>query len=255
MLQLLECCDSKLRRDVTRNSIGPLPVAESSYQIACSLIARKWLSPQGRRTSRLMARETHHLATTAMADTGCQSCLASPSLMSSLHLSENELIPVSLVMHSASGTNLPILGATLLRIRVQLTGIETRQMVYFSNMATKLYLGLATCADLGLIPKEFPFRETTRRQGLTPGNTTSRPTYRGPADQTPPTRTPLTSAHTPYGNGQARGSTRMPTPPTGKPTGPPNSTPRQAPPTMATIPCSCPKRTPPHHPPIPSHCS
>ena len=29
-VQLLECCDSKLRRDVTRNSIGPLPVAEST---------------------------------------------------------------------------------------------------------------------------------------------------------------------------------------------------------------------------------
>ena len=95
-----------------------------------------------------LARETHHLTTTAMADTGCQSCLAGPSLMSSLHLSENELIPVSLVMHSASGTNLPILGAALLCIRAQLTGIETRQMVYFSNMATKLYLSLATCADL-----------------------------------------------------------------------------------------------------------
>ena len=72
-----------------------------------------------------LACETHHLTTTAMVDTGCQSCLAGPSLMSSLHLSENELIPVSLVMHSASGTNLPILGAVLLRIRVQLTGIET----------------------------------------------------------------------------------------------------------------------------------
>ncbi len=35
-----------------------------------------------------LARETHHLATTAMADTGCQSCLAGPSLMSSLHLSK-----------------------------------------------------------------------------------------------------------------------------------------------------------------------
>ena len=27
-VQLLECCDSKLRRDVTRNSIGPTPIAE-----------------------------------------------------------------------------------------------------------------------------------------------------------------------------------------------------------------------------------
>ncbi len=64
-------------------------------------------------------------------------------------------IPVSLVMHSASGTNLPILGAALLRIRIQTTGIETRQMVYFSSIATKLYLSLATCADLGLIPNEL----------------------------------------------------------------------------------------------------
>ena len=115
-----------------------------------------------------LARETHHLTTTAMADTGC---LAGPSLMSSLHLSENELIPVSLVMHSASGTNLPILGATLLRIRIQLTGIKTRQMVYFSSMATKLYLSLATCADLGLIPKEFPIstdRVSTPRQAPPP---------------------------------------------------------------------------------------
>ena len=137
-----------------------------------------------------LACETHHLTTTAMVDTGCQSCLAGPSLMSSLHLSENELIPVSLVMHSASGTNLPILGAVLLRIRVQLTGIETRQMVYFSSMATKLYPSLATCVDLGLIPKEFPFStlKPSQGDGQAPGShqATPPPAQRTVALQTRP---------------------------------------------------------------------
>ncbi len=38
-VQLLECCDSKLRRDVTRNSIGPLPIEgkpSGSHQVTCS---------------------------------------------------------------------------------------------------------------------------------------------------------------------------------------------------------------------------
>ena len=164
-----------------------------------------------------LARETHHLTITAMPDTGCQSCLAGPSLMSSLHLSENELIPVSLVMHSASGTNLPILGAALLRIRVQLTGIETRQMVYFSSMATKLYLSLATCIDLGLIPKEFPFSTPMQAPGATPGSHQAiPPSQHTAALQTkppllgPPTRTPTS----PTGNDQARGPTQTPTPTT-----------------------------------------
>ncbi len=91
-----------------------------------------------------LRHETLHLATTAMADTGCQSCLAGPSLMRGLHLEETDLIPACLVMHSASGTNLPIMGAVLLRIKVRLTGQETRKMVYFSAIANKLYLSLAT---------------------------------------------------------------------------------------------------------------
>ena len=138
-----------------------------------------------------LARKTHHLATIAVADTGCQSCLACPSLMSSLHLSENKLIPVSLVMHSASGTNLPILGAALLCIWVQLTDVETRQMVYFSSMATKP----CNLRGPGANPKRVPLQHTDstpgRRPGvrgnprLAPGNTTSCLTYSGPADQTP----------------------------------------------------------------------
>ena len=124
-------------------------------------------------------------------------------------------------MHSASETNLPILGAALLRIRVQLTGIETRQMD-FSSMATKLYLSLATCADLGLILKEFPFSTLmppegdSQASGATPG---SHPTYHGRADHADPLPPPLLGPPScpptpPTGNGQARarGPTRMLTP-------------------------------------------
>ncbi len=63
--------------------------------------------------------ETKHLAVTGMADTGCQSCHAGLSHLTDLRLSPADLIPVNLQMRSASGTNLPILGAALLRIKIQ----------------------------------------------------------------------------------------------------------------------------------------
>ena len=156
-----------------------------------------------------------------MADTGCQSCLADPSLMSSLHLSENELIPVSLVMHTASRTNLPILGAALLRIRVQLTGIETRHGL-LQQHGNQTLPEPCNLRRPGADPKRVPLQHTDATSAgtrgnprLAPGNTTPRPTYRGPADQTPllgpPTRTPTP----PTGNDQDRGPTQIPTPPTG----------------------------------------
>ena len=125
-----------------------------------------------------LRHETTRLPTTAMADTGCQSCLAGPQLMKALHLTEADLIPACLVMHSASGTNLPILGAALTRIAVQSTGQHTRQMLYFSSIATKLYLSLATCQDLGLITAGSPsvrrrrrhLRETAQVHGRPPIN-------------------------------------------------------------------------------------
>ena len=64
----------------------------------------------------------------ALADTGCQSCLAGPQLMRSLGLEKRDLIPVSLTMRSASGNQLPIIGAALTRIRLTQSGRETRQM-------------------------------------------------------------------------------------------------------------------------------
>ena len=118
-----------------------------------------------------LRQETQALTLDAMADTGCQSCLAGPQLLARLHLTEADLIPVNLIMHSANGDDLPILGA-ILRITASITGQETRQMVYFSHIASKLYLRLATCIDLMLLPNNFPhgtaIRETATRTHTSP---------------------------------------------------------------------------------------
>ena len=48
-----------------------------------------------------------------------------------------------------------------MRIRLTQSGRETRQMVYISPKATKLYLSLSTCTDLGLIRDDFPRGQST----------------------------------------------------------------------------------------------
>ena len=221
--------------------------------------------------------ETQNLATTAMADTGCQSCLAGPTLLSDLHLSATDLIPANLIMHSASGTNLPIMGAALLRIKAQPTGIETRQMVYFSPIANKLYLSLATCTDLGLIPRDFPqgtptppsgnvtARVPTRETAYHPADPLARPPalHRQEALQTRPpaphqpealqTRPP--APHQPEALQTTPPTPHQPEAPETRPTGPqPSITrvsqPRGGEPTAPQKTCSCPTRAPP--PPRPT---
>ena len=180
--------------------------------------------------------ETHNLVTTAMADTGCQSCLAGPGLLSRLRLTASDLIPVHLIMHSASGTNMPIMGAAIIRIRVNPTGPETRQMVYFSEIANKLYLSLATCPDLGLISKDFP-----RSTPMSPsGNSKAR----GPTWEPRPHKVDLISAdlqaRPPDQRHQATLQTRTP-PPIVLPTQTPRVS-QSGRDTIATFPktCSCP---------------
>ena len=53
----------------------------------------------------------------AMADTGCQSCLAGANILHPLGLTEDDLIPVTMKMHAANSNNnrITILGATILR--------------------------------------------------------------------------------------------------------------------------------------------
>ncbi|XP_061178429.1 uncharacterized protein LOC133187074 [Saccostrea echinata] len=52
----------------------------------------------------------------AMADTGCQSCLAGIKVIHRLGLTKLDLIPVTMKMHAANNGGIKILGATILRI-------------------------------------------------------------------------------------------------------------------------------------------
>ena len=92
---------------------------------------------------------------TAMADTGCQSCLAGLKVIHLLGLCKSNLIPVTLHMHTTNN----ILGAVILRLPGQShTGkvLETRQIAYVTSDTTKLFLGWEACTALGLITKNFP---------------------------------------------------------------------------------------------------
>ena len=190
--------------------------------------------------------EQHHLATTAMADTGCQSCLAGPLLLKDLNLVEADLIPASLVMSSASGNNLPILGATLLRIQLNHTQRKTRQMVYFSPLASKLYLSMTTCSDLGLIDTGFPLCAPTPPKGNGTGTWVTPAQPQSHINAVLQTRTPLLTrpshpATRPVTSPQTTSPADLQARPSGTHTQPMVSQSARNP----HRPCSCPTRAPP----------
>ena len=95
----------------------------------------------------------------AIADTGCQSCLAGVKVVKKLGLTTEDLIPVSLKMHAADNHDINILGAIILRLSGKDSKGEeryTRQIVYVTNSTDRLFLSREACADLGLIPPDFP---------------------------------------------------------------------------------------------------
>ena len=95
----------------------------------------------------------------AMADTGCQSCLASMSIIRRLGLSEKDLISVTTRMHAANNSGIPILGAAILRFSGKSKPgqhLETRQIVYVTTDSDKLFLSRETCEALGMISGHFP---------------------------------------------------------------------------------------------------
>ncbi|XP_028411560.1 uncharacterized protein LOC114534203 isoform X2 [Dendronephthya gigantea] len=96
---------------------------------------------------------------TGMADTGCQSCLASMPIIRRFGLREKDLIPVNTKMHAANGKDIRIIGATFLRftdVKDPGKSPETRQMVYITHDTDKLYLSREACEQLGMITKSFP---------------------------------------------------------------------------------------------------
>ena len=95
----------------------------------------------------------------AMADTGCQSCLAGSKLIEELKLPSKDLITVSMQMHSADNRDIPILGAVILMLSGKdQSGDErtTRQIIYITDSTDKLFLSRGACVDLGIISARFP---------------------------------------------------------------------------------------------------
>ena len=114
----------------------------------------------------------------AMADTGCQSSLAGLELLNTLGLKPSQIIPVHMKMKAANDNNIEILGALPLRI----TGMSpskntytTRQLVYFTPSARRLFLSKHACTELGLISTNFPtIGETLGTEDKHPQSNTTR---------------------------------------------------------------------------------
>ena len=99
------------------------------------------------------------ITVSAMAVTGCQSCLADIKIANRLGLNEHNLIPVTLKMHAANKRKIKILGATILRFSGKNSAIEMfepRKVVYITDSSDKLFLSREACTALGIITDSFP---------------------------------------------------------------------------------------------------
>lgn len=116
----------------------------------------------------------------AMADTGCQSCLAGFKVVKKLGLSTKDLIPVSLKMRAADNHDINILGTTTLRLSGKNNaGKErfTKQIVYVTN-STDRFFSREACVDLGIIAPHFPtLDDADDAQSDNPINVTSPPPH------------------------------------------------------------------------------
>ena len=95
----------------------------------------------------------------AMADTGCQSCLAGINVMQKIGLQEKDLVPVRMSMRAANERDIQILGAIIVKLSCaseQEKLYNTRQLLYITNAIDKVFLSREACIDLRLISKKFP---------------------------------------------------------------------------------------------------
>ena len=99
------------------------------------------------------------IKTSAMADTGCQSCLAGLQAIRQLGLNERDLIPVSMRMHAANNNSIKILGAAVIRFSGKSQSgrtLETRQLTYITDSTDTIFLSREACEGLGMISPNFP---------------------------------------------------------------------------------------------------
>ena len=106
-----------------------------------------------------MPRSSNTVLVSAMADTGCQSCLAGTALLGKLGLQKQDLLPVSMKMTTASNNGIDIAGALVLRLCGDTPSgdtLSTRQIVYFTDSTDRLFLSKQACVALQIIPTSFP---------------------------------------------------------------------------------------------------
>ena len=94
-----------------------------------------------------------------LADTGFQSMLISFKILRKLGIYEKHLIPASMRMHTATYGLIDIIGCVVMRlsgVSPDGTQHETRQIVYVTGTANRLFLSMEACIALGLISPSFP---------------------------------------------------------------------------------------------------
>ena len=109
----------------------------------------------------LLAPSSRHkpINTAVMADTGCQSCLASLTIIKLLGLHQTDLIPVPMRMYAANNKSITILAATILRFLGKCKSgatLETREITYVTDSSDKLFLSREACIALRIISESFP---------------------------------------------------------------------------------------------------
>lgn len=91
----------------------------------------------------------HVVATTlAMADTGCSSMIAGIGFAGDLGLCKRDLLPVDMMMRAANKTPMDIIGGILVEIKLDgamSSDKSTRQVVYISTNASKVFLNQDAC--------------------------------------------------------------------------------------------------------------
>ena len=90
----------------------------------------------------------------AIADTGCQTCVAGTGMLDALKCPPAYMIPTSHKIMGITAASLGIVGAILLRI--ELNGHCTRQMVYVSERISGFFLSETALKELGIIGLSFP---------------------------------------------------------------------------------------------------
>ena len=132
----------------------------------------------------------------ALADTGCQSCLAGSQILRHLGVKPDNLMDVTTTMRAADNRSIPILGALPLMITAtDGAGNETQttQLTYITeSIGDTIYLSREACTDLRIVSPDFPSVGHDITCAATPQDPCSCPTR-----QLPPPRPPLPFPATP----------------------------------------------------------